>query len=171
MLELWESSLVPMGSHRFLSFTSMVSLLGANFHIFASSVLSACSMARGHEETSTSQAGRRQGPSLDASSIISSLSIDEVRSYCQIPEDIDFKLLDGPTESNVGEACNLVFFTWEHLAAGLRFPVSSLINKFLYLTRAPPAYIHLNVIQIMTGCCVLNLLYQLDLSLVEIFFA
>ena len=52
-------------------------------------------MERGQEETSTSQAGRRQGPSRElpsTSSIISSLSIDEVRSYCQIPEDIDFEL-------------------------------------------------------------------------------
>ena len=38
-----------------------------------------------------------------ASSIISSLSMDEVRSYCQIPEDIDFELLEGPIESTVGE--------------------------------------------------------------------
>ena len=58
-------------------------------------LLSACSMARGQEETSTSQVGRRRGPSREspaASSIISSLSMDEVRSYCQIPKDIDFEL-------------------------------------------------------------------------------
>ena len=36
MLELGESSLVPMGLHRFLSFTSLVSLLGVDFHIFDS---------------------------------------------------------------------------------------------------------------------------------------
>ena len=54
MLELGKSSLVPMGSHRFPSFTSLVSLLRADFHLFASSVLSACSMVRGQEETSTS---------------------------------------------------------------------------------------------------------------------
>ena len=47
--------------------------------------LSACSMARGQEETSTSQARRRRGLSRDtpsASSLISSLSIEELRSYC-----------------------------------------------------------------------------------------
>ena len=52
-------------------------------------LLSACSMARGQEETSTSQAGRRRGPGGDtpfASSIISSLSIEELRSYCHIPD-------------------------------------------------------------------------------------
>ena len=62
-------------------------------------LLSACSMARGQEETSTSQAGRRRGPGGDtpfASSIISSLSIEELRSYCHIPDSINFELPDGP---------------------------------------------------------------------------
>ena len=51
-------------------------------------LLPSCSMARGQEKTSTSQAGRRRGPGRDtpsAGSIISSLSIEELRSYCQIP--------------------------------------------------------------------------------------
>ena len=54
MLELGKSSLVLIGSHRFPSFTSLVSLLGVDFHLFASSVLSACSMVRVQEETSAS---------------------------------------------------------------------------------------------------------------------
>ena len=56
-------------------------------------LLSACNMARGQEETSTSQAGHRRGPSRDtpsANSIISSLSMEELRSYIQIPNNIDF---------------------------------------------------------------------------------
>ena len=47
-------------------------------------LLSTCSMERGQEETSTSQAGRRRGPSWDSpsvSNLISSLSIEELRSY------------------------------------------------------------------------------------------
>ena len=125
-------------------------------------LLSTCSMARGQEETSTSQVRRRRGPSREspsASSIIFSLSIDEVRSYCQIPEDIDFELSEGPAESTVGEEYKVVFFIREHLAARLRFPVSSLVKQFLHFTRAPPVYIHSNVIRILTGCCALNLLY------------
>ena len=69
-------------------------------------LLSACNMMRGQEETSTRQAGRRRGPrqeSPSASIIISSLSMDEVRSYCQIPDDIDFELSEGLTESTMGE--------------------------------------------------------------------
>ena len=48
-------------------------------------LFSACSMARGQEETSTSQAGRRRGPSRDlpyVSNLISSLSMEELRPYC-----------------------------------------------------------------------------------------
>ena len=70
-------------------------------------------MARGEEETYT-QAGCRRGLSRElpsASSIISSLSMDEVRSYCQIHDDIDFELSKGPAESTMGEEYNAVFFT------------------------------------------------------------
>ena len=64
-----------------------------------------------------------------------------------------------------------MFFTREQLAAELRFPVPALIKQFLHFTRAPPALVHPNVIHILIGCNVLNFLYQLDLSLVEICFA
>ena len=97
--------------------------------------------------------------------------MDEVRSCCQIHEDIEFELSEGSAESTMGEEYKAVFFTREKLVAGLCFPVSSLFKQFLHFTKAPPAYIHPNVIRIMTGCCVLNLLYQLDLSLVEVCFA
>ena len=76
--------------------------------------------------------------------------------------------MDGTDESTLGGEHNGVFFTPEHLAAGLRFPVSTLVKQFLHFTRAPPALIHPNVIRILIGCCVLNHLYQLDLSLVEL---
>ena len=78
-------------------------------------LLSACSMARGQKETSISQVGCRRGPVRDTpsttSSIISSMSIEELKSYCQIPDNIDFELPD-----------------WEHLAVGLCFLVSSLVK-------------------------------------------
>ena len=131
-------------------------------------------MVRGEEETSTSQAGHKKGPTRGTpttSSIISSLSMEELRTYCEIPDDIDVTLPDAPTQNTVGGEDNAVFFTWEQLAVGLRFPVPSLVKQFLHFTRAPPALVHPNSIRILTGCCVLNLLYQLDLSLVEVCFA
>ena len=69
-------------------------------------LLSACSMARGQEETSTSKVGCRRGSGRDtssASSIISSLDMEELRSYCHIPDNIDFELPNGPVESIIDE--------------------------------------------------------------------
>ena len=97
--------------------------------------------------------------------------MEELRAYCEIPDDIGIMLSDGPTHDTVGEECNTIFFTREELAVGLRFPVSSLVKQFLHFTRVPPALFHPNVIRILTRCCVLNLLYQLDLSLVKDCFA
>ena len=136
-------------------------------------LLFACSMARGQEETSTCQAGCRRGPGRDtpsASSIISSLSMEELRSYCHIPNNIDFELSGGLAESIIGKEEGAVYFTREQLIAELRFPVLSLIKQFLHFSGAPPALIHPNVIRILAGCSVLNLLYQLDISLVEVYF-
>ena len=94
-------------------------------------LLSACSMARGKEETSTSQARRRRGPCRDmpsTSNLISHLSIEELRSYCQIPNNIDFELPDAPAESTIDEEDSVVYFTREQLTVGLHFPISSLVK-------------------------------------------
>ena len=96
--------------------------------------------------------------------------MEELRAYCDVPDNIDLKLMEEPDESTLGGEHNAMFFTREHLAAGLRFPVLALVKQFLHFTRAPPTLVHPNTIQILTGCSVLNLLYQLDFSLVEICF-
>ena len=130
-------------------------------------------MVRGREETSTNQVGHRRGPGRDtpsASNIISSLSMEELRSYCHIPDNIDLELSENPAESTIGKKDGAVYFTREQLTAELCFPVSSPIKQFLYFSRAPPALVHPNIIRILTKCSILNLLYQLDISLVEVFF-
>ena len=71
-------------------------------------------MARGPEETLTNQARSRREPSRDtpsASSLISSLSMEELRSSCQIPNNIDFELSDGSAESTIDEEDSVVYFT------------------------------------------------------------
>ena len=73
-------------------------------------------MARGEEETSTSQAGHKQGPARGVRSaihIVSSLTMEELRTYYEIPDDIDLKLLDKSNESTLGYEHNAVFFTRE----------------------------------------------------------
>ena len=127
-------------------------------------------MVRGREETSTS--GRPGGwPRVkpSASNVIASLTMEELKVYCEVLDNIDLRLMERADESTLGEEHNGVFFTREHLAAGLRFPVPAIVKQFLHFTRAPPARIHPNVINILIGCCVLNHLYQLDLTLVELF--
>ena len=79
-------------------------------------LLFACSMARGQEETSTSQAGRRRGPSRDkpsTSSLISSLSMEELRSYYRIPNNIDFEFSNSLAEPTIEEEDSVVYFTRE----------------------------------------------------------
>ena len=127
-------------------------------------------MARGREETSTSGrpgGGLRATPSTR--SIISSLTMEELMAYCEVPDDIYLRLMERADESTLGGEHNGVFFTREHLAVGLRFPVPAIVKQFLHFTRAPLALIHPNVIRILIGSCVLNHLYQLDITLVEIF--
>ena len=127
-------------------------------------------MARGREETSTS--GHPRGhlqATPSASSIISSLMMEELRAYCEVPDNIDLRLMERVDESKLGGEHNGVFFTQEHLAVGLRFPLPAIVKMFLHFTRAPPVLIHPNVIRILISGCVLNHLYQLDLSLVELF--
>ena len=126
-------------------------------------------MARGPEETSMSgRLGGRLRATPSTSNIISSLTMEELMAYCEVPDNIDLWLMERTDESPLGGEHNGVFFTLEHLAAGLRFSVSALVKQFLHFTRAPPALIHPKVICILIGCCVLNHMYQLDLSLVKL---
>ena len=62
-------------------------------------------MARGQEETPTNQVRHRRGPNRElpyASSLVSSMSMEELRSYCQIPDNISLELSNGPVASTVG---------------------------------------------------------------------
>ena len=126
-------------------------------------------MARGQEETLTNgHLGGRTRATPSASSIISSLTMEELMAYDEVPDNIGLQLMERTNESTLGGEHNSVFFTRKHLAARLRFPMPALVKQFLHFTRAPPALIHPNVICILIGCYVLNHLYQLDLSLVKL---
>ena len=101
-------------------------------------------MARGHEETSMNgRPGGRTRATPSASSIISSLTMEELMRYYEVPDDISFRLVDKLDESTLSVEHNDVFFTREHLAVGLRFLVPAMVKQFLHFTRAPPALIHL----------------------------
>ena len=88
-------------------------------------------MARGQEETSTSQAGHKRGiprESPTASSLVAAISVEDLRSFCQVPENISLELSDGAAVSNVRGADNAVYFTWEQFIASLCFPILLLVK-------------------------------------------
>ena len=62
-----------------------------------------------------------------ARGIILSLTMEELMVYCEVLDDIDLRLMERADESTLGGEHNGVFFTREHLADGLRFPVSTII--------------------------------------------
>ena len=127
-------------------------------------------MVRGREETSTSgRPGGQPRARPSASNVIASLTMEELKVYCEVPDNIDLQLMERADNSTPGGVHNGVFFTHEHLAAGLHFPIPAIVKQFLHFTREPPALIHPNMISILIGNCVLNHLYQLDFTLVELF--
>ena len=91
------------------------------------------------------------------------MSVEELRSFSEFPVDIKLEVANCPVAPTIGGADNVVYFTSDQFVVGLRFPVSSLVKQFLHFTRAPPALVHSNIFQIIMGCNVLNLLYQLDI--------
>ena len=100
------------------------------------------------EETSTSQVGRkRRTPreSPTASSLVTAMFAEDLRSFCQVPIDISLELTNEVVVSTIGWENNTVYLTREQFAAGLHFPISSLVYQFLHFTLAHPTLIHLNV--------------------------
>ena len=128
---------------------------------------------RGQEETSTNQIVHMKGSNRESPierSLVSFISMEELRSFCRVLDSISLELSDRPAFSTVGQADNAVYFSLEQFATELRFPVSSTVKQFLHATWAPPVLIHSNVFRILMGYSVLNFLYRLDISLVEICF-
>ena len=111
-------------------------------------------MARCYEEVSSSQVEHRRVTPRETpttSSLVAGRSVEELRFYCQAPIKISLEISNGPATSIVGEADNAIYFTWEQFAAGLHFPVSSLVKRFLHFTRAPLVLVYPNVFSDSNG--------------------
>ena len=96
-----------------------------------------------------------------------SMSVEELRFFYQVPNDISLEFSDGPAFSTVGEVDSAVYFTREQIVAGLRFLVGQAIPTCHPSTSC--AY-STERFWILMGCSVLKLINQLDISLVEICF-
>ena len=66
---------------------------------------------------------------------------------------------------------NFIYWPNIHIREGLRFPLSPLVHQFLHFTRLNIIHIHVNIICISLGVCVLNIKYKLHLGLEEVLFA
>ena len=102
---------------------------------------------------------------------IDKLDVNEFRERFLIPNGVSIDLVNEeaamPTEK--GEE-NVMLFTKEQFNAGLRFPLPALFKEFLHFSQIPPIFIHPNLVRVLMGCSIINMLYNLDLTLLEVFF-
>ena len=78
--------------------------------------------------------------------------------------------MEGVPVSAENDGHHTICFTKEQFNAGLRLSLPSLFKQFLHYMRIPLSYLHPNVIRVLMGCSVLDMLFHLDLSLLEVLF-
>ena len=112
------------------------------------------------------------GPSgaAHAEKFAKKLSVKEFHERFCIPNDVSVELTDGEAVSTEKGDDHAIYFSKEQFNARLRFLLPSLFKEFLHFTQIPPAYIHPNMVRVLMGCNILSLLFNLDLSLLEVLF-
>ena len=100
------------------------------------------------------------------------LSVKEFRDRFCIPNSVIVEFLNEgedvvSTEKAEGRA---ITFSKEQFNAGLWFPLPALFKEFLHFSKIPPAFIHPNIIRVLMGCSIINMLFNLDLTLLEVLF-
>lgn len=98
------------------------------------------------------------------------LDVGEFKERFVIPNGVSVQLLEGRPIPTHKSDDNSVCFTKEQFNTGLRLPLLSLFKQFLHFTKIPPALIHPNVVCVLMGCIILDMLFNLELSLLEILF-
>ncbi|RVW61656.1 hypothetical protein CK203_066156 [Vitis vinifera] len=111
------------------------------------------------------------GPSGDVhEKFVDKLSVKEFRERFSIPNGVVVELMDGEAMSTDKAEDHAIVFSKEQFNARLRFPLPSLFKEFLHFTKIPPACIHPNIVRVLMGCSILSMLFNLDLSLLEVLF-
>ena len=88
-------------------------------------------MARAHEKTYTSLAGHKGGTPWEmpsVSSLVAAMSVEELRSFSQVPTFIRLEVSDNTTPPTIRGANNVIYFTREQFVVGLRFLIPSLVK-------------------------------------------
>ena len=147
-------------------------LLLVSFH--AGSALAPVSRMSAKKEATSSSSSRQSGKvafeDVYAEKSVDKLNMREFRERFCIPNGVSVELMDGEVVSTEKSTNNVIYFTKEQFNAGLRFPLPSLFKEFLHFTQIPPAYIHPDMVRVLMGCSVLSVLFDLDLSLLEVLF-
>lgn len=65
---------------------------------------------------------------------------------------------------------NAIYFSKEQFNARLRFPIPSLLKQFLHYAKILLAFLYLNAAKVLMGCNILDMLFHLDLFLLEFLF-
>ena len=107
---------------------------------------------------------------MDVEKSIEFLTEQEFKKRFRVLYRVAIRLMDGSLVSTENEPFNATVFSNEQFNVGLRFPLPSLFKKFLHFTKILLAFLHLNALRVLTGCSNLNMLYHLDLSLLEVLF-
>lgn len=98
------------------------------------------------------------------------ISKREFRERFCVPNDISIRLMDGGLVPTEKESFNVVTFSKEKFNVGLCFLLPSLFKKFLHFTKISPFFLHSNEVRVLMGCSILNMLFHLDLFLLEVLF-
>ena len=122
-------------------------------------------MSANQEVTSPSPCG-----AAHAKKSVDKLSVKEFHERFCIPNGVSIELTDGEAVSTENSEDQAIFFSKEQFNAGLLFPLPSLFKEFLHFTQIPPAYIHPNMVRVLMGCSILNMLFNLDLTLLDVLF-
>ena len=122
-------------------------------------------MSANKEATSSGSSGDAQ-----VEKSVDKLSMKEFRERFCIPNGVLVELMDEEAMSTEKSEDHAIVFTKEQFNARLRFPLLSLFKEFLHFTQIPPAYIHPNMVRVLMGCSILSMLFNLDLSLLEVLF-
>ena len=123
-------------------------------------------MSANKKTVSSVRAGDAREKSIDK------LSVKEFRDRFCIPNGVMVEFLNEGEDVVSTEKAEerAITFSKEQFNVGLRFPLSALFKEFLHFSQIPPAFIHPNIVRVLMGCSIINMLFNLDLTLLEVLF-
>lgn len=98
------------------------------------------------------------------------LSKQEIRDHFCILNNVSIPLVDDEPMPTEKLSYNSTYFSKAQFNARLRFPLHYVLKQLFHFTKITLAFLHPNVVPVLMGCSILDMLYHLDLSLLEVLF-